>query len=76
MKAFSISVETVFWRLNLMIAIVVGAFVFGVPYLGLLAGPVFLSVMLGVSFKRPQKVKKEAKVKYPNLEPLSRVAVV
>jgi len=71
MKAYSISVETLFWRFNLMIALVVIPFVLGVPILALLSGPVFLSNLLGVSFKKEKKesTKQKETVVYPNLSP-------
>lgn len=51
MVLFNASIETIFWRFHLLILVVVLPWVFGLPLLSLLAVPVFLSALLGVSFK-------------------------
>jgi len=62
MKMFDASVESIIWRFYLLMAVVIVPFTIGVPILALLALPVFLSALLGVSFK----IKKVAR--RPKLE--------
>lgn len=50
MKPFKASLENTIWRFYLLMAIVIGAFFAGVPVLAVLALPVFISAMLGISF--------------------------
>ncbi len=57
MRAYKASFEAIYWRFHLIIAIVVGAFAVGYPLLGILSVPVFLTCLLGISFKneRPNR---------------------
>ena len=50
MKPFSLSIGTLIVRFYLMMAIIIGAIFAGMPWLALLALPVFLSAMMGISF--------------------------
>ncbi len=50
-----------------MMAIVLAAFYIGLPYLGLLAVPVFLSAIMGISFTRHEQ-KEAGEQKESNLE--------
>ncbi|MEM6379998.1 MAG: hypothetical protein AAF705_17515, partial [Bacteroidota bacterium] len=56
---FNISLITVMLRFYLMMAVVIGSLFAGVPWLCILALPIFLSIMLGVTFKQdaPQKTQ-------------------
>ena len=54
MRMFEASVQTVILRFYLMMAVVIGSFFAGVPWLALLSLPILLSAMLGVSFKGKQ----------------------
>ena len=60
---FNLSFENVLNRYYLMMAIVIVAGFTGMWALGLLALPVFLSTIMGVSIKWEMKMEKEAKVK-------------
>lgn len=75
MKMYSASFETLFWRFNLMMALVIFPFVVGLPFLAILAVPVFLSALMGVSFKKSiSSQAKEKTIKYPNLNPTIEIA--
>lgn len=50
MTFFTASVQTIIIRFFLMMAIIIGSLFGGVPFLGLLALPMFLAAMTGVSF--------------------------
>jgi len=58
MTYFTASFETITLRFFLMMAIIIGSFFSGFPILGILALPVFLSALTGVSFttKKAHKV--------------------
>jgi hypothetical protein len=56
MKMYEANFTTIFWRFNLLIAVTVVPFLIGLPILSALALPVFLSMMLGISFKQ-DKIK-------------------
>lgn len=62
MKFFSIAFDTIIWRFYLLMAVTVIPFLLGVYGLALLAVPVFLSIMLGVSFTK-QKGNSQTKEK-------------
>lgn len=51
MKMFEAKFGTIVLRYYLMMAVVVGAFFFDLPFLAILAIPIFLSAMMGVSLK-------------------------
>jgi uncharacterized membrane protein len=61
MKMYEANFTTIFWRLNLLIAVTVIPFAIGIPILAALALPVFLSMMLGISFKQDNINAVEAK---------------
>lgn len=50
MKYFNLTIENAIWRFYLMMAVVIVPFFLGVPIFALLALPIFLSVMLGITF--------------------------
>lgn len=58
MKPFEIQIDTLIIRFYLMMAVIIGSFFAGVPYLALLALPIFLSAMMGVKFFPKKKEKK------------------
>lgn len=66
MKAFEASFDTIVWRYYLMMLIVIVPFFLGIPLLSLLALPMFLVSILGISFKKqneeasPQYAKKRS----------------
>lgn len=53
MKFFKLSFDTAIWRFYLMMVVAIVPFFIGVPYFAVLAAPVFLSIMLGISFEKP-----------------------
>lgn len=57
MKAFEAKFDTIIWRYYLMMASVIIPFFLGVPLISLIALPLFLISILGISFKR-EKTKK------------------
>lgn len=70
MKLFSLNLTTLILRFYLLMAIVIGSFFAGVPWLAILSLPVFLSAMLGVSFSKIPfsfKVRSAAKKSYAGL---------
>jgi len=54
MKFFEVSLDKVIMRFFAMMVTVIVPFLLGVPYLAILACPVFLSAMLGVKFSKSQ----------------------
>ncbi len=54
---FNLNPVTVVLRYNLLIAVVVVSFSIGLPWLAILALPIFLSTILGVSFTKKTKKK-------------------
>ena len=62
MKPFGIGLGTVLLRFYLMMLVVIAAGFTGQWWLATLALPIFLSIMLGVSFKR-EKNESEAKMR-------------
>jgi hypothetical protein len=54
MKFYNASFSTIFIRFNLAVATVVLSFVIGMPFLALLALPIVLSAVLGISFEMPR----------------------
>jgi hypothetical protein len=61
MKMYEADFTTIFWRFNLLIAVTVIPFLIGIPILAALALPVFLTMMLGISFKQDLIITNEAK---------------
>ncbi len=59
LKPFSLTFGTMILRFYLMMAVVIVAGFTGYWLLGLLALPIFLSVLLGIGFKPESKFKKE-----------------
>ncbi len=52
MKFFNLSIVTLILRFYLMMGIVIGAFFAGLPWLSILALPVFFISMMGIEFKK------------------------
>lgn len=48
MKFYKLSFDRIIWRFYLMMAVVVGSFIIGVPALAILSLPIFLSAIMGV----------------------------
>ncbi len=62
MKFFNLSFTTLILRFYLMMGIVIGAFFAGLPWLAILALPVFFISMMGIEFKKTDsKVKFESR---------------
>jgi len=57
MILFNLSLEKVVWRFYLMMAVVIGSLFIGIPALALLALPIFLSTIMGLSFRAKQAAK-------------------
>jgi hypothetical protein len=53
MNLFQLNIASVILRFYLMMAVVIGSIFAGQMWLSVLALPIFLSIMLGISFKRP-----------------------
>lgn len=66
MKITSASFETVILRFYLMMIIVISSFFSGYPIFAILAVPVFLSALAGVSFKK-DKPRSRNHIKYVRL---------
>ncbi|WP_235296413.1 hypothetical protein [Portibacter marinus] len=62
MKAFETTFDNVLYRFSLMMLIVILSFTLSVPFLALLAVPVFLSAILGVKFEKNLKKTSVAKI--------------
>ena len=60
MKFFNLSLSALILRFYLMMGIVIGAFFAGIPWLAMLALPVFFSSMMGIEFKRKNSTAKFA----------------
>ena len=70
MTYFTASIQTVILRFYLMMAVVIGSFFAGFPVLAILALPILLSIMTGVSFgKIPQTKTVKASVKTTTMTP-------
>ncbi|MEP6647549.1 MAG: hypothetical protein ABJC12_10720 [Saprospiraceae bacterium] len=52
MKLFSLNFTTLILRFYLLMAIVIGSFFAGLPWLAILSLPVFMSSMMGMSFSK------------------------
>ena len=59
MRMFEASIGTVVLRFYLMMFVVIGSLFAGVPWLAVLAMPIFLSAMLGISFKKEKTSDKK-----------------
>ena len=59
LKAFDLNFGTVILRFYLMMAVVITAGFTGLWLLGLLALPIFISIMMGVSFNPSAKFEKK-----------------
>lgn len=70
MKFFEASVETIIIRYYVMMAVVIIPFVIGIPILAVVALPIFLSALMGISFKRTRNksVSSERTDKWPSRE--------
>ncbi len=55
MKLYQLNLATLVVRLYLLMAIVIVAFFIGMPWLSILALPVFLSAMMGIRFSKNQR---------------------
>lgn len=69
MKAFELSIGTVILRFYLMMMIVIVAGFIGQWWLAILALPVFMSIMAGISFSG--KKEEQAKIKTMNRTKMS-----
>lgn len=58
MRVFEANVKTIIFRFYLMMAVVLTAFFSGQFWLAIIALPLFLSALLGVSVHNKQKVRK------------------
>lgn len=65
MKAFDLGIGTVIARFYLMMGVILVAGFTGQWWLTILALPIFLSIMLGISFGKDEK-KKDASIKNMN----------
>lgn len=72
LKAFKISISTVVLRFYLMMTLVVVAGFSGYWLVGLLALPVFLSIMMGVSFSWKSKFEKPTPAENYILKPTTK----
>jgi len=61
MKFFKVPFDVLIMRYYLLMFVVIASFIIDTPILGLLALPIFLSAMLGVSFNTKSKTSSEAK---------------
>lgn len=75
LKAFDLNIGTVVLRFYLMMGVVIAAGFSGYWLMALLALPIFLSIMMGISFtkKKEQIASKNAKVKYSSLSSAPKV---
>lgn len=55
MKFFNAKFETVIWRFYLLMIVVILPFFLGIPVLSILALPIFLSALMGVSFRNEKR---------------------
>jgi hypothetical protein len=76
MKFYSLRFDYVIWRFYLMMVIVIAPFYAGVPALAILALPLFLSIMVGLSFdsKRPKKTDAIKSTKHFGLDNTKKLA--
>jgi len=68
-KFFNLNFGTVLLRFYLMMGVVIAAGFSGYWFAGLLALPIFLSIMMGLTFsgfKKTKSKKRTQAVKYPN----------
>lgn len=63
MRAFETTFDIVLYRFFLMMGVIIASFVLNVPFLALLAVPIFLSALLGLKFELPRKQASETTVK-------------
>ena len=73
MKAFEASFETVILRFSLMMAVVIISFIAGLPFLALIAVPIFLSALMGIKFEfrfqfNEENAKKNVEHRYRKIE--------
>lgn len=73
MTYFTASFETIILRLYLLMAVVIIPFLIGAPILSLIALPIFLSCMLGISIKNGETPKNNNTSKL-NLETNARLS--
>lgn len=62
MKLFSLDFTTLILRFYFLMAIVIGSFFIGQPWLSSLALSVFIAAMMGVRFNVPRMITKSRKV--------------
>lgn len=74
MTFFTASFDTVVLRFCLMMASVIVPFVLGVPFLAIIALPIFLSAMTAVSFKSDKKRGQVAMKAYTSPKVINRAA--
>jgi|GEM_PF-910253 len=75
LKAFDLNIITLVWRFYLMMGVVIIAGFSGYWLIALLALPIFLSTIMGISFtKNEEEISSELKsVKYTSLSSTSKV---
>ena len=74
MTFFTASIETVALRFFLMMAVIIGSFFAGVPYLAILGLPIFISAIAAVSFSsKKDKPRPHANIK-PKKSSMSQAA--
>ena len=77
MKILTARFDTILWRFYLMMGIVIASFFLGVPYLSFLAFPIFVSALLGVSFRLNSPKEKASaiqKATIQTLDPMGKAA--
>ena len=68
MKLFAASFSAILWRFYIMMALIIVAVFIGQPLLCLLSVPIFISALMGISFKPlwKSKASKQHFDDYPN----------
>lgn len=70
MKLLQVNIVTLMFRFYLMMAIVIASFFMGMPWLSILALPVFVISLLGITFDRKfMAARRQKNVKTTKLEP-------
>lgn len=69
MKLYSASFDIIVWRIYAMMVMVLIPFFIGIPILSILALPIFISALLGVSFTHKMDNEGKSKNIYPDTEP-------
>lgn len=59
MKFMQLNVATLIFRFYLLMAVVIVAFFAGIPWLSILALPIFFSALMGIRFQRTAKARQD-----------------